>query len=80
MKVTWYDSGREPTRPPNRKYPEGLDVDVSRGSSRTCTVPLRYPAKRIGYYLVECEKCQQQALVTTAGRLDDPRSVRITCK
>lgn len=80
MKVQWIDSGREPTQPPNPNYPHGLDVDVSDGKAKTCSVSLPYPAKRCGAYYLECETCGITCLVTTAGRIDDPRSVKVACR
>lgn len=79
MKVTWIDSGREPRCAPNPAYPGGKDLDIS-GGLRSCVTALPYPAKRCGYYVVECEKCGLSIACTTAGRADDPRSLRIPCK
>ena len=76
----WIDGGREPTQKPNYTYPHGVDLDVSRGKTKTCSMNLPYPAPRIGYYLVTCDECGQRALITTAGRADDPRSVKLGCK
>lgn len=80
MRVTWHDLGREPQNPPNPAYPKGIDVDCSAGAQATCTERLPYPAKRCGQYLVVCETCRQRIVVTTAGRADDPRSVKIACR
>jgi hypothetical protein len=80
LKVTWHDAGREPRSPPNPDYPEGIDLDLSRGTSKTCQTALPYPAKRCGQYLIACETCGLSTVVTTAGRVDDPRSVKLRCK
>jgi hypothetical protein len=80
-KVSWVDGGAWPKNPPNPKYPDGVDLDMSKGSDeRTCFVALPYPAKRIGYYAIECEVCGLITAVSTAGRPDDPRSVKLRCK
>jgi hypothetical protein len=79
LKATWIDSGREPKSPPNPKFPDGVDIDLSRGQ-RSCQVPLDYPAPRCGYHLVVCRTCKLRVVVTTAGRRDDPRSVKVACK
>jgi hypothetical protein len=79
MKVTWLDSGREPKCAPDPAYPAGKDLDCSLGK-RSCVAELPYPAKRCGQYLVECEKCGCRIICTTAGRADDPRSLRMPCK
>ena len=80
IKVTWLDRGREPQCPPNPAFPEGVDCDISREASVTCKTALPYPARRCGYFLVKCDACGQTAMITTAGRPDDPRSVTLACK
>lgn len=80
MKITWLDLQREPVCKPDPKYPDGIDVDAAAGAKMTCKVDLPYPARRCGYYRIECEECGQSYAVTTAGRPDDPRSVTIPCK
>lgn len=79
LKVNWIDRGREPQCEPNPDYPDGVDLDTSFGASSSCFTELPYPAKRCGYYLVVCDRCQQSVLITTAGRRDDPRSVKLAC-
>lgn len=78
--VVWHDAGREPVCAPNPKYPTGIDLDVSKGAFPNCTASLPYPAKRCGSYTVACETCGMRVMCTTAGRLDDPRSIKIACK
>lgn len=80
MKITWLDSGREPTGKPNPAFPDGVDIDASRGEPIFCRTALPYPAPRCGAFEVRCPKCDASALVTTAGRLDDPRSLKLACK
>lgn len=80
MKIEWIDSGREPQCAPNPDYPNGKDMDVSDGAAKTCFTELPYPAKRCGHYIVECETCGLRFGVTTAGRPDDPRSLKVACK
>ena len=80
MKIDWIDSGSEPQCAPNPAYPEGIDIDASCGAVKACGTTLPYPAKRCGYYVVECETCGLRVAVTTAGRPDDPRSVRVACR
>jgi hypothetical protein len=79
IRVTWEDGGREPQCPPNPAYPSGIDLDMARGTQHACKVELPYPAKRCGHFVVKCRACGTRAVVTTAGRPDDPRSVRIPC-
>ena len=78
--VEWHDRHREPQSQPNPAFPKGTDVDLSGGRTPVCTVALPYPAKRCGHYIVLCDVCKLSALVTTAGRADDPRSVTVACK
>ena len=78
-KVTWLDGGREPKVAPNPDYPEGIELDATAGATETCLVALPYPAKRIGMYVVQCRKCGLTTAITTAGRPDDPKSVRLAC-
>jgi hypothetical protein len=78
--VIWHDGKREPQCPPNPTYPKGVDLDASHGAERTCTVKLEYPAPRCGAYSIRCNVCGVTAACTTAGRPDDPRSVKLACK
>lgn len=78
--VTWHDHGLEPKCAPDPNYPNGIDVGDIASTAPSCLVPLPYPAKRCGVYVVECETCGLRIGVTTAGRPDDPRSVRIECR
>jgi hypothetical protein len=78
--ITWTDSGREPKCAPDPQYPAGIDIDCTEGAKRTCLVSLPYPAKRCGVYLLKCTRCGLLIGITTAGRADDPRSVRLPCQ
>ena len=80
MRVKWIDYEREPQCQPDPKFPTGVDIDASNGSAKTCTARLPYPAKRCGIYVVECVKCGKRVGATTAGRPDDPRSIKIACQ
>lgn len=80
FRVYWFDRGREPKVKPNPDYPAGKDVDGSFGATQTCTVALPCPAQRCGEYWVTCQLCGSHCGCTTAGRLDDPRSLKVACK
>lgn len=80
MKIEWIDAGREPRVAPNPEYPDGKDLDTSDGAAKSCFTELPYPARRCGTYIVECETCGLRVGVTTAGRPDDPRSLKVACK
>lgn len=79
FKVRWNDFGREPQCRPDPKFPTGVDLDSSEGAAKACSCDLPYPAKRCGAYIVTCDDCGMTIAVTTAGRPDDPRSVKVAC-
>lgn len=79
--VTFIDSGREPTEKPDPKYPEGQHVNLTEHALQpSCCRNVPYPAPRCGQYVVHCRGCGYRAIVTVAGRADDPRTVQIPCK
>lgn len=78
-KVKWHDRGREPQCAPDPAYPHGIILDASDGAAKTCAIELPYPAKRCGVYEVKCKTCKQVVALTTAGRPDDPRVVKMGC-
>lgn len=80
LRVEWHDGGREPQCAPDPAYPNGKDMDLSAGAALNCTAQLPYPAKRCGEYVVTCGSCRFRAVVTTAGRPDDPKSVKVPCQ
>lgn len=80
LKVEWRDGGRDPKCAPDPLFPHGMDVDASEGSARACSVELTpYPTPRCGMFIVTCDKCGLRTGLTTAGRPDDPRSVKLAC-
>jgi hypothetical protein len=79
LTVEWYDDHRKASAPADPNYPDGVDIDGSAGK-RSCWTNLPYPAPRIGYFIVSCDRCGWRGLITTAGRPDDPRSIRVPCK
>lgn len=58
---------------------DGIDIDLSDGAGPACSAPLAYPAPRIGAYVVTCRTWRLRISLTTAGRRDDPRSLKVTC-
>lgn len=77
--VEWQDSGREPQCEPNPAYPNGIDLDVAGPLEPYCTAAVPYPAKRRDFYVVRCKLCDFSVAITTAGRVDDPKSIRVPC-
>lgn len=80
FKIDWIDHGHEPQCRPHPGFPNGKDIDASQGAALTCSTELPYPAKRCGLFIVDCEVCGFRAAITTAGRPDDPRSVKLPCR
>jgi hypothetical protein len=80
LTVEWIDRGREPQVKPNPEFPNGVDLDISKGKAVTCQTALPYPARRCGYYVVSCSLCDLRVCLATAGRPDDPRSIKVACK
>lgn len=79
FKIQWVDHFREPQCAPDPDYPSGKDLDCSFGAP-SCVTSLPYPAKRCGIFIIECSDCGERVACTTAGRIDDPRSMRMPCK
>jgi hypothetical protein len=78
--ASWSGSCNPPRCKPDPRFPNGVDLDVSRGATATCQIKLQCPAKGQGGWLVQCAACGSNAFATTAGRPDDPRSIKIPCK
>ena len=78
-RVTFLDRDRDPTEPPDPRYPDGIDLDMSDGARRACLVKLPHPAPRCGLWAVECTSCGFTAIVTCAGRRDDPKTLKMKC-
>lgn len=79
--VTWHQRGGRPKEPPNPAFPKGVDLDLTNGAKIACLVNLPYPParKRLGLLTVRCDACGRTVAITTAGRPDDPRSVKLAC-
>lgn len=78
--IVWIDKEREPECAPNPAYPDGIHIDASEGALKTCTATVPYPADRCGIYAITCRTCGVHVALTTAGRADDPRSIKFACK
>lgn len=80
--IHYIDRGRPPKEPPNPDYPNGIDLDVSKGFLHKCYVKLPYPNPftHIGLWVIKCNECGYSAACTTAARVDDPRSITIPCQ
>jgi hypothetical protein len=79
--VMFLDSGREPQCKPDPKFPEGRHIVLGDPrKERMCTRNIPFPAPRCGLYAVRCLECGYTAMLTVAGRPDDPRIVSMPCK
>ena len=78
--IEWIDRMREPQCAPDPQYPNGVELRLNPNGEKGCKVVLPYPAPRCGIFYVECKICGSNAMITTAGRSDDPRLVEIPCK
>lgn len=80
LTAIWFDGRREPKQAPDPRYPDGIDLDYARAGAPSCSIELEHPTKRCGLYIISCDVCGHRVFVTTAGRADDPRSVRLPCR
>jgi hypothetical protein len=81
LDIEWFDTGKEPQCAPNPQFPDGMDIDLRMHKDEpSCEIELPYPAKRCGMFLINCNSCRRNAVITTAGRPDDPRRVILPCK
>jgi len=80
-RVHFQPSGRGKAQcAPNPLYPKGIALDGSKPGQLSCTVTLPYPAPECGMWLVFCDQCPMSVMITAAGRIDDPVSVRVRCQ
>jgi hypothetical protein len=78
--IKWIDRGVEPKHKYDPKHPQGVDIEIfDRENNPVCIAELPWPARRCGYYMVGCKRCGYTIMFTTAGRIDDPRSVMLLC-
>ncbi len=80
IEVKFVSDYRKARHPPDPAYPTGIDIDLTDGAKVACWAKLPYPAECCGVWLVRCRKCGSRNVITAAGRIDDPRSVKIPCK
>jgi hypothetical protein len=78
LRVEFLDRRTLPQCAPNPAYPDGVDVNLSDGRKPACRVDLPKVAT-VGLFRVTCRRCGQSAVVTAAGRAEDPRSFTIAC-
>lgn len=80
VSVEWIDAGRAAQCPADPAFPEGVTIDLRGGQiSPHCVAKFKYPAVHCGRWVISCT-CGYSAIVTAAGRADDPRVALIPCK
>ena len=80
IEVTFLSHHRKPQCAPDPKHPNGIDLDLTDGAAVACLAELPYPAECCGVLIIHCKTCDYSAAITTAGRIDDPRTVKLPCK
>jgi hypothetical protein len=78
--IDWVDQHRESDHPADPAYPSGSAIDVAIDAMKACRLELPYPAARCGIWVVTCRECGFSVALATAGRADDPKSVRMPCR
>lgn len=78
--VDWVDHQHESTQPADPAYPNGTAIDVAMDAPRACRLELPCPAPRCGLFVITCRDCGYAIALRTAGRPDDPRTVRMPCR
>jgi len=79
FKLKFIKTADRATNPADPAYPKGMTIDQTAGRRPACRVQLPYPAECPGVFVLTCEACDFRAVITTAGRADDPRSVLFPC-
>jgi hypothetical protein len=78
--IDWVDQHRESRYPPDPSFRNGVAIDVALDAAQACRVQLAYPAERCGIWVITCRVCGYSVALGTAGRADDPVSVRVPCR
>jgi hypothetical protein len=79
ISVQFLDSGRTAKEKPDPRYPDGKRINLAAPEARSCTRNLPFPAPRCGQYDIICGLCGFRALITVAGRPDDPCMITLPC-
>lgn len=78
--IRWMDGKTETERPSDPRYATGMNVDLTFGQRPFCKAELQYPVPRCGQHVGRCVVCNFLIALMTAGRPDDPRTVKVPCK
>jgi hypothetical protein len=95
FEICWIDRGHPPRNQPNPHYPDGCHVDLTgshpvklthpklpESKHQTCRIELPYPSghDNVGTWVLVCRRCKRSLAITAASRVDDARSVLVSCK
>lgn len=80
--VDFIGEGRQATVPADPAFPHGRKVHtiVAAEGVQVCEVDLTYPVPECGRHRIICRRCGVVAMITAAGRADDPTMVTLQCK
>lgn len=80
--IEFMPSGRGKAQcPSDPKFPQGKIFDLRLIENvASCDVDLEWPSPECGAWVIRCQECKSSALVTCAGRKDDPIKIKINCK
>lgn len=80
FEIFFVPSGRGKVQhPADPNFPDGVRSDGRAGPGPSCTIEFPYPAPECGYFIAVCLSCGFRVAVTAAGRVDDPRSLMVSC-
>lgn len=65
--------------PPTPGFENGGDLDFAKDGASWCVTALSVWPGRLGTLHVRCQHCDVTVDLTTAGRADDPKLVRLPC-
>jgi hypothetical protein len=81
IKIEFISHNRMAECPADPAFPDGVEIDFSDGKPGwVCVHEIPYPAKCCGLWVVTCMECGLRVGITAAGRLDDPRCIKLPCK
>lgn len=81
FEITFVWRSKEPAKhPADEAFPYGQAMDFTKGALPACVAKLQWPAPGVGSWAVKCLRCGFTAIVTAAGRADDPTQITIPCK
>jgi hypothetical protein len=78
--IYFNDSGREPTGEPDPAFSKGRDINLADNVIQKVCCRNLPKAPRCGSYSIVCRTCGFSAMITVAGRPDDPRTITLPCR